>query len=164
MRTRLSQTLARGGAPPCLWRLATPRWFTARGGISPLRSGKNPHSGRNDIINQADKKPSPLGARRFIRSNIITQTNTDVISSVSREIPYNRNGTLHIRASPLARGGAPPRNPLRQKRNNRTRLPQRKCPRQPTRRRWLTAEKSPAVETRHYAYATTRLPTIVPCR
>ena len=36
-----------------------------------------------------------------------------VISSVSREIPYNRNGTLHIRASLPARGGSPPRNPLR---------------------------------------------------
>ena len=30
-------------------------------GISPLRSGQNTHSGRNDIIKQAHKKPSPEG-------------------------------------------------------------------------------------------------------
>ncbi len=42
-----------------------------------------------------------------------------------REIPRGRNGTKHIRAGTLARGGSPPRNPLRQKRkqshtNNKT--------------------------------------------
>ena len=45
-------------------------------GISPLRSDDRPHSGRNDII-----KPSVH----------------NVISSVSREIPYNRNGNSRIR-------------------------------------------------------------------
>ena len=30
-------------------------------GISPMRSDYRPHSGRNDIIKQADKKLSPLG-------------------------------------------------------------------------------------------------------
>ena len=48
-------------------------------GISPPRSGKNPHSGRNDIINQTD---------------------TDVISSVSREIPRVRNGNNHTPITP----------------------------------------------------------------
>ncbi len=38
-----------------------------------------------------------------------------VISSVSREIPCGRNGTIHTRASPLACGGSPPRNPPQQK-------------------------------------------------
>ena len=37
---------------------------------------------------------------------------TIVISSDSREIPYNRHGTLHIRAGLPACGGSPPRNPL----------------------------------------------------
>ncbi len=52
------------------------------------------------------------------------QTYTIVISSVSREIPRGRNGNNHTRyaagrgrpALP-ARGVSPPRNPLRQKRN-----------------------------------------------
>ena len=39
-----------------------------------------------------------------------------VISSVSREIPYNRNGTLHIRTSLPAGGGSPPKYPLRKER------------------------------------------------
>ena len=47
-------------------------------------------------------------ARRFIRSNIIKPNRHVVISSVSREIPYNRNGTLHIRASLPAGGGSLP--------------------------------------------------------
>ena len=38
-----------------------------------------------------------------------------------REIPCNRNGTLHIRASLPAGGGSPPRNPPRQKCCPRTR-------------------------------------------
>ena len=51
-------------------------------GISPPRSGKNPHSGRNDIINQTD---------------------TDVISSVSREIPRGKNGNNHTPITPNTR-------------------------------------------------------------
>ena len=44
-------------------------------GISPLRSDYRPHSGRNDIIKQADKKPSPEGEG-------LTGHIHDVISSV----------------------------------------------------------------------------------
>ncbi len=46
-----------------------------------------------------------------------------------------------------ARGGSAPRNPLRQKQNNRTRLTQNTCP------RWLTAEKSPTEETKTIVHA-----------
>ena len=59
-------------------------------GISPLRSDYRPHSGRNDIIKQADKKPSPEG-EGLIRLTLLNQAYTLVISSVSREIPRNRN-------------------------------------------------------------------------
>ena len=57
-------------------------------------------------------------ARRFIRSNIIKPIGYDVISSVSREIPCNRNENkrtriprtaLPARSPCLARGGSPPR-------------------------------------------------------
>ncbi len=58
-----------------------------------------------------------------------------------REIPCNRNGMLHIRASPLASAGSAPRNPLRQKRHA-------TYTRQPTCQRGFRAEKSPAIETK----------------
>ena len=99
----------------------------------------------------------------------------------SREIPYNRNGTTRTRAGPLARGGSPPRNPPGRNGATRTRAsplarggsPPRNLPRKkrhdthtrrPTCPRWLTAEKSPTIETARHAHAPARLPAGVLCR
>ena len=71
-------------------------------GISPLRSDCRPHSGRNDII-----KPNVYVMRRgrgrpaLPTASSALKPDTDVISSVSREISRDRTGTKHICASQM---------------------------------------------------------------
>ena len=85
-------------------------------GISPLRSDYRPHSGRNDIINKADKSLPPRG--RLNRSH--TRCHFERRRSRSREIPRIRNGNNHTPITPNtcpqglpaaslpAGGGSPP--------------------------------------------------------
>ena len=51
-------------SPALVTKIITHKQIPFPRGISPLRSDCRPRSGRNDIIKQADKKPSPLGALR----------------------------------------------------------------------------------------------------
>ena len=141
-------------------------------GISPLRSVKTitpvemtfifcqsgrtrafvPYKiGRNDIIKQADKKPSPEGEGLRLRARCHFERRR----SRSREIPYNRDGNSRIRyAAGRGRPALPTATPrighnvissvsqevsLREKRNF-------THSRQPTRQRGLRAEKAPATE------------------
>ena len=63
-------------------------------GISPLRSDYRPRSGRNDIIKQANKKPSPLGARRGGAKHRKNSPRVTVFSQ-SVEVAMLRAGRWH---------------------------------------------------------------------
>ena len=88
-------------------------------GFYPLRSDYRPHSGRNDIIKQADKKPSPLVARRGGAKHRKNSPQATVFSqsgevAMLRAGRWQRRGNLpewkcrkRTRASQLARGGSP---------------------------------------------------------
>ena len=121
-RTRASPLASAGSAsrPPALvTKIIAHKRIPFPRGISPLRSGKNPHSARNDIIKQADKKPSPLGARR---GGVKHRKNSPQVTVFSQSGPamlrdgrWQRRGNLpegkcrkRTRASQLARGGSPP--------------------------------------------------------
>ena len=73
------------------------------------------------------------------------ESDTMSFRALAKKFPCGKNGTLHIRASQFARRGSLRRKPLWKKRHV-TR------PRQPTCPQWLTAEKSPAVETKITEY------------
>ena len=100
-------------------------------GISPLRSDYRPHSGRNDIIKPVVHNViSSVGVAEVEKSHTIeTETvvyvmrrdegvppyrrlrrESDTMSfrALVKKFPCGKNGTLHIRASQLARGGSPP--------------------------------------------------------
>ena len=69
------------------------------------------------------------------------ESDTMSFRALAKKFPCGKNGTLHIRARPLANAGSAPKNPPRKERHA-------IYPRQPTRPQWLTVEKSPAVETK----------------
>ena len=101
-RTRASPLASAGSAsrPPALvTKIIAHKRIPFPRGISPLRSDCRPRSGRNDIV---DKRSSGRGLPRPYRRRRC-ESYTNVISSVSREIPHSRNGTLHIRLTPNTR-------------------------------------------------------------
>ena len=73
------------------------------------------------------------------------ESDTMSFRALAKKFSCGKNGTLHIRASPFANAGSAPKNPPHKKRHV-------TCPRQPTRPQGLTAEKSPATETKIIEY------------
>ena len=118
----------------CPWRLATLPVHAHRREI--------PHGRNDDTRTQITDQANTLNATVIARSAATWQ-------SPGREdlLAY----TDKILAGPLARGGSLPRNPMRQKRHA-------TYPRRPTRQRWLTAEKPPAIETRTIIPAAAKCP------
>ena len=125
-RTQLPQTLARDGSPPrppaLVTKIIAHKQIPFPRGISPLRSDCRPHSGRNDIIKQADKKPPPLGARR---GGMKHRKNSPQVTV------FSQSGPAMLRAG---QASATRQSPGREMSETNTR--------QPARPRWLTAERS----------------------
>ena len=106
-----------------------------------LRQSTFPRGGR---LNRSRTRCHFERRRRFIRSNIIQpivhRCHFERRRSRSREIPRGRNGKPRTSASPLARGGSPPRNPLRQKREQSYTTNPNTCPRRLCAPRWRSVD------------------------
>ena len=117
-RTRQPQILASGGSPP--------RQPTCPRG---LRAEKSPAIETKTIVRVMRRDEGVPPYRRLRR-----ESDTDVISSVSREIPCNRNSTIHTRASQMPtvahrRGNLPEGNTNKTERYSSKYLPARAlCP------------------------------------
>ncbi len=86
------------------------------------------------------------------------ESDTMSFRALAKKFPCGKNGTLHIRDSPLASAGSAPKNPPHKKRH-------KTYPRRPTCPQWLTVEKSPAIETKiSYTHYPKHLPAGAPCR